>query len=186
MACTSVPFSVQKDKSDHVDHGNGAGAGTVKPKKKVAEPKVLDSKVAHTLCMSLGTSAFVLASLTQLCFFPAILQASLKMSHEEFHAAILEVDEEKLSEGTLQQLIQALPEPDILLKLNEYKDEIDELGEAEQFVLKVRANLGQMRMGDIPQSALSVMLDQEAQATSRIDLFQNEFRRHGRRCEAGE
>lgn len=60
------------------------------------------------------------------------------MSHDDLKKAILEIDENKLSDSVLQQLLTTLPEGDQMNKLNSFKDKIDELAEAEVFALKVK------------------------------------------------
>lgn len=62
------------------------------------------------------------------------------MSHDDLRRAILEVDENKLSESVLQQLISSLPEGDQMNKLNSFKEKLDELAEAEVFALKVKTS----------------------------------------------
>ena len=59
------------------------------------------------------------------------------MSHDEFCQAVLEIDEARLYEPTLQQLICALPTDDQLKQLQTFRFKLDELTEAEYFLVKV-------------------------------------------------
>ncbi|KAE8584397.1 hypothetical protein XENTR_v10020951 [Xenopus tropicalis] len=81
-------------------------------KKKVKELRVLDSKTAQNLSIFLG---------------------SYRMSYEEIKSMILEVDEEKLSESLIQNLIKNLPEQKELSALSQLKSEYEDLCEPEQF-----------------------------------------------------
>ena len=86
--------------------------------KKFKELKVLDGKSAQNLSILLG--------------------GSLKyMSYEDIKRAILHCDESVLSDSVLQQLIQYMPSPEQLKKLEEYKEQYDSLAEAEQFSVTV-------------------------------------------------
>ncbi|XP_007890050.2 protein diaphanous homolog 2 isoform X3 [Callorhinchus milii] len=81
-------------------------------KKKVKELKILDAKTAQNLSIFLG---------------------SYRMSYEEIKNVILEVDEKKLSESIIQNLVRYLPEHKELSTLSQFKDEYDDLCEPEQF-----------------------------------------------------
>ncbi|XP_053329121.1 protein diaphanous homolog 2 isoform X1 [Spea bombifrons] len=81
-------------------------------KKKVKELRVLDSKTAQNLSIFLG---------------------SYRMPYEEIKNIILEVDEEKLSESLIQNLIKNLPEQKELSALAQLKSEYEDLCEPEQF-----------------------------------------------------
>uniref|UniRef100_UPI00359027B3 protein diaphanous homolog 1-like n=1 Tax=Myxine glutinosa TaxID=7769 RepID=UPI00359027B3 len=81
-------------------------------KKKSKDLKVLDSKSGQNLSIFLGT---------------------LRMSYEDVKNAILEVNEKKLTESVMQNLIRQMPETDQLEALATLKEEYKELGEAEQF-----------------------------------------------------
>uniref|UniRef100_A0A8C5PY42 Uncharacterized protein n=1 Tax=Leptobrachium leishanense TaxID=445787 RepID=A0A8C5PY42_9ANUR len=81
-------------------------------KKKVKELRVLDSKTAQNLSIFLG---------------------SYRMSYDEIKSMILEVDEEKLSESLIQNLVKNLPEQKELSQLAELKSEYEDLCEPEQF-----------------------------------------------------
>nr|CAH0100887.1 unnamed protein product [Daphnia galeata] len=82
--------------------------------KKFKELKVLDGKSAQNLSILLG--------------------GSLKyLSYDDIKRAILHCDESVLSDSVLQQLIQYMPTPEQLKKLEEYKEQYDSLAEAEQF-----------------------------------------------------
>lgn len=68
-----------------------------------------------------------------------LLGGSLKyMTYEDIKRSILHCDESVLSDSVLQQLIQYIPTPEQLKKLEEYKDQYDHLAEAEQFAVTVR------------------------------------------------
>lgn len=82
------------------------------PKKKVKELKILDSKTAQNLSIFLG---------------------SFRMAYEEIKNIILEVDEEKLSESLIQNLVKNLPEQKELSALADLKNEYEDLCEPEQF-----------------------------------------------------
>lgn len=59
------------------------------------------------------------------------------MSGQEMKRAILMIDDERLNDAILQQLIRYFPEPDQLRQLDNYKDQLSELEEAEQFAITV-------------------------------------------------
>ncbi|XP_061454159.1 protein diaphanous homolog 2 isoform X2 [Rhineura floridana] len=84
----------------------------VLPKKRVKELRILDGKTAQNLSIFLG---------------------SFRMSYEEIKSIILEVDEEKLSEPLIQNLVKNLPEQKELSALAELKNEYNDLCEPEQF-----------------------------------------------------
>ncbi|XP_075576527.1 protein diaphanous homolog 2 [Pelecanus crispus] len=81
-------------------------------KKKVKELRVLDGKTAQNLSIFLG---------------------SFRLPYEEIKNIILEVDEEKLNESLIQNLVKNLPEQKELNALAELKDEYNDLPEPEQF-----------------------------------------------------
>ncbi|XP_075428922.1 protein diaphanous homolog 2 isoform X2 [Ascaphus truei] len=81
-------------------------------KKKVKELRVLDSKTAQNLSIFLG---------------------SYRMPYDEIKSIIVEVDEEKLSESLIQNLIKNLPEQKELSALSQLKSEYEDLCEPEQF-----------------------------------------------------
>ncbi|NXG01125.1 DIAP2 protein, partial [Sakesphorus luctuosus] len=81
-------------------------------KKKIKELRVLDGKSAQNLSIFLG---------------------SFRLPYEEIKNIILEVDEEKLSESLIQNLVKNLPEQKELNALAELKDEYNDLPEPEQF-----------------------------------------------------
>ncbi|XP_067852983.1 protein diaphanous homolog 2 isoform X2 [Heptranchias perlo] len=85
---------------------------TIPAKKKVKELKILDPKTAQNLSIFLG---------------------SYRIPYEEIKYIILEVDEEKLSESMIQNLVRYLPEQKELNTLSQFKDEYDDLCEPEQF-----------------------------------------------------
>ncbi|KAG7519020.1 hypothetical protein JOB18_049798 [Solea senegalensis] len=81
-------------------------------KKKAKELRILDPKTAQNLSIFLG---------------------SFRLPYEEIRDIVLEVDEERLSESLIQNLIKNLPEPKQLSALAELKGEYEELVESEQF-----------------------------------------------------
>ncbi|KAJ7310511.1 hypothetical protein JRQ81_007433 [Phrynocephalus forsythii] len=82
------------------------------PKKRAKELRLLDGKTAQNLSIFLG---------------------SFRMPYEEIKNIIMEVDEEKLSEALIQNLVKNLPEQKELIALAELKNEYDDLCEPEQF-----------------------------------------------------
>ena len=86
--------------------------------KKVKELRVLDPKSAQNLSILLG--------------------GSLKhISFDDVKAAILRCDEEVLSGNLLEQLINYLPPPDQLKRLEDLQNQYDDLHEPEQFAVTV-------------------------------------------------
>lgn len=81
-------------------------------KKKAKELRILDTKTAQNLSIFLG---------------------SFRLPYEEIRDIVLEVDEERLSESLIQNLIKNLPEQKELSALAELKSEYEELVESEQF-----------------------------------------------------
>lgn len=80
--------------------------------------KVLDGKAAQNISILLG--------------------GSLKhLSYNDVKRCILRCDDAVLSDNVLQQLINYLPSPDQLHKLEEYRSQYDDLTEAEQFAITV-------------------------------------------------
>jgi len=87
-------------------------------KKKTKELKVLDAKAAQNLSVVLG--------------------GALKhISYTDLRKCILRCDTSVLTENLLQSLIQYLPSPDQLNRLQEFSSEIDNLAEAEQFAISL-------------------------------------------------
>ncbi|XP_075752873.1 protein diaphanous homolog 2 isoform X3 [Pelodiscus sinensis] len=84
----------------------------VLPKKRVKELRILDGKTAQNLSIFLG---------------------SFRMPYEEIKNSVLEVDEKKLSESLIQNLVKNLPEQKELSALAQLKQEYDDLCEPEQF-----------------------------------------------------
>nr|XP_060612373.1 protein diaphanous homolog 2 isoform X1 [Anolis sagrei ordinatus] len=82
------------------------------PKKRAKELRVLDGKTAQNLSIFLG---------------------SFRMPYDEIKNIIIEVDEEKLSEALIQNLVKNLPEQKELSALAELKSEYEDLCEPEQF-----------------------------------------------------
>ena len=62
------------------------------------------------------------------------------MSYDDIKKSILSCDETVLTDSVLQALIQYIPSPEQLKKLEEYKDQYDNLAEAEQFSVTVRSH----------------------------------------------
>uniref|UniRef100_A0A673GUC9 Protein diaphanous homolog 2-like n=1 Tax=Sinocyclocheilus rhinocerous TaxID=307959 RepID=A0A673GUC9_9TELE len=81
-------------------------------KKKAKELRILDAKTAQNLSIFLG---------------------SFRLPYEEIRDIVLQVDEERLSEALIQNLIKNLPEQKELINLAELKNEYEELCESEQF-----------------------------------------------------
>ncbi|XP_041845513.1 protein diaphanous homolog 2 isoform X2 [Melanotaenia boesemani] len=104
--CFSSQSKVKKDLKDEAD------AGVPQFKKKAKELRILDAKTAQNLSIFLG---------------------SFRLPYEEIRDIVLEVDEERLSESLIQNLIKNLPEQKELSALAELKGEYDELVESEQF-----------------------------------------------------
>merc|ERR1719481_2181948 len=87
-------------------------------KKKAKELKVLDGKAAQNLSVILG--------------------GALKhISYKDLRKCIMRCDTSVLTENLLQSLIQYLPTPDQLNKLQEHSHEYDDLAEAEQFAISL-------------------------------------------------
>ncbi|XP_078544551.1 protein diaphanous homolog 2 isoform X2 [Lissotriton helveticus] len=84
----------------------------ISTKKKVKELRVLDAKSAQNLSIFLG---------------------SFRMPYDEIKNTILEVDEERLSESLIQNLVKNLPEQKELSSLAQLKEEYEDLCEPEQF-----------------------------------------------------
>lgn len=88
------------------------------PSKKVKDLKVLDGKAAQNILI--------------------LLNGTLKhMSYEEVKSCLLKCEGPVISDNILQGLIQYLPPPDQLKKLHFYKDQYDDLTEAEQFCITI-------------------------------------------------
>ncbi|XP_074101211.1 diaphanous related formin 1 isoform X4 [Cotesia typhae] len=88
------------------------------PAKKIKDFKVLDGKSAQNICI--------------------LLSGTLKhMSYEEVKSCLLKCEGPVINDNVLQGLIQYLPPPDQLTKLQQYKDQYDDLTEAEQFCVTI-------------------------------------------------
>ncbi|KAK1167642.1 hypothetical protein AOXY_G10381 [Acipenser oxyrinchus oxyrinchus] len=81
-------------------------------KKRIKELKVLDPKIAQNLSIFLG---------------------SFRIPYQEIKRMVLEVDEEKLTEPMIQNLVKHLPEQEQLNALVHFKNEYPSLSEPEQF-----------------------------------------------------
>lgn len=103
-----------KPMAKKIDNGDpGVKTGTLK---KVKDLKVLDGKAAQNISILLG--------------------GSLKhLSYQDVKRCILRCDDSVLTDNVLQQLINYLPSPDQLHKLEEYRSQYDDLTEAEQFAI---------------------------------------------------
>ncbi|XP_046616257.1 protein diaphanous isoform X5 [Neodiprion virginianus] len=88
------------------------------PTKKVKDLKVLDGKSAQNISILLG--------------------GTLKhMSYEEVKVCLLRCEGPVISDNVLQGLIQYLPPPDQLTKLQQFRDQYEDLTEAEQFCVTI-------------------------------------------------
>uniref|UniRef100_A0A8D3E3D8 Diaphanous related formin 1 n=1 Tax=Scophthalmus maximus TaxID=52904 RepID=A0A8D3E3D8_SCOMX len=105
-----ITLSFSQTKSECVQDGGDEKKQV--QKKKVKELKVIDSKSSQNLSIFLG---------------------SFRIPYEQIKNAILEVNENILTESMVQNLIKQLPAADQLSVLGEMKDEYDDLAEAEQF-----------------------------------------------------
>ncbi|XP_040903518.1 protein diaphanous homolog 2 isoform X6 [Toxotes jaculatrix] len=104
--CFSSQSKVKKDVKDETDDR------IPQFKKKTKELRILDAKTAQNLSIFLG---------------------SFRLPYEEIRDIVLGVDEERLSESLIQNLIKNLPEQKELNALAELKGEYEELVESEQF-----------------------------------------------------
>ncbi|XP_068448322.1 protein diaphanous homolog 2 isoform X2 [Clinocottus analis] len=104
--CFSSQSKVKKDVKDETDDR------MQQFKKKAKELRILDSKTAQNLSIFLG---------------------SFRLPYEEIRDIVLQVDEDRLSESLIQNLIKNLPEQKELNALAELKGEYEELVESEQF-----------------------------------------------------
>uniref|UniRef100_A0A8C2XBM9 Diaphanous related formin 2 n=1 Tax=Cyclopterus lumpus TaxID=8103 RepID=A0A8C2XBM9_CYCLU len=104
--CFSSQSKVKKDVNDETDDR------MQQFKKKAKELRILDSKTAQNLSIFLG---------------------SFRLPYEEIRDIVLQVDEDRLSESLIQNLIKNLPEQKELNALAELKGEYEELVESEQF-----------------------------------------------------
>lgn len=116
----SAQFSTKPAKvmvSDSTSDG-AASAGNLQgiQSRKTKKLRYLDDKVAQNLSILLG---------------------SLKVPYDELRRRILTVDESLLTPNMLEQLVKALPEPQVISKISSLKDEYETLAEPEQFVCKV-------------------------------------------------
>jgi diaphanous 2 len=71
--------------------------------------------------------------------FSAILLASVKVPYKEIKRRIIEMDEDMLSEELIEQLMKYMPaQEQINILQKDFKNEYDDLAEAEQFAIEVR------------------------------------------------
>ena len=107
-------FSSRPPGKKSVDENSAGGPS----KKKTKELKVLDAKAAQNLSVVLG--------------------GALKhISYADLRKCILRCDTSVLTENLLHSLIQYLPTPDQLNKLQEHSNEYNDLAEAEQFAISL-------------------------------------------------
>lgn len=73
-------------------------------------------------------------------YFPylALLLGSLRMDFADIRKLVLSVDDEKLHEQTIEQLIKYMPNKDEMMQLLAYKDKMNDLNDAERFGVVVR------------------------------------------------
>lgn len=71
----------------------------------------------------------------------AILLGSVKVPYEEIRRRIVEIDEENLTAGLVEQLIKYLPNHEQMNQLAAVKSHYADLAEPEQFVVVVSAIL---------------------------------------------
>jgi len=67
----------------------------------------------------------------------AILLGSVKVPYDEIRRRIVEVDEENLTAGLMEQLIKYMPSHDQVTQLAALKSQYADLAEPEQFVVVV-------------------------------------------------
>lgn len=96
--------------------GTRGGVGAAAIARKARLLRVLDGKTAQALSILLG---------------------SIKVPYDELRRRIVEIDEALLTPGIVEQLLKALPEPEVIRQVVEMSADYDELGEAEQFLCKV-------------------------------------------------
>ncbi|XP_031777153.1 protein diaphanous isoform X5 [Nasonia vitripennis] len=107
-----------KKMDDVVDKNSTCSYFRSAPSKKVKDLKVLDGKSAQNILI--------------------LINGTLKhMSYDEVKTCLLRCEGPVIHDNILQGLIQYLPPPDQLTKLLNYKDQYDDLTEAEQFCVKV-------------------------------------------------
>ncbi|KAJ8014755.1 hypothetical protein DPEC_G00019020 [Dallia pectoralis] len=109
LAQLSLSFSSRTKVKREVDETDNKATQF---KKKAKELRILDAKTAQNLSIFLG---------------------SFRLPYEEIRDIVLEVDEQRLSESLIQNLIKNLPEQKELSALAELKSEYEELCEPEQF-----------------------------------------------------
>ncbi|XP_052368400.1 protein diaphanous homolog 2 isoform X2 [Oncorhynchus keta] len=105
----SLSFSSRTKVKNEVDETD---ARVTQFKKKAKELRILDAKTAQNLSIFLG---------------------SFRLPYEEIRDIVLEVDEGRLTESLIQNLIKNLPEQKDLSALAELKNEYEDLCEPEQF-----------------------------------------------------
>lgn len=69
----------------------------------------------------------------------AILLGSVKVPYEEIRRRIVEVDEENLTVGLMEQLIKYLPSHEQMNQLTAFRSQYADLAEPEQFAVVVCA-----------------------------------------------
>ncbi|KAG7230324.1 hypothetical protein INR49_024428 [Caranx melampygus] len=121
-------------------------------KKKVKELKILDAKSSQNLSIFLG---------------------SFRLPYEKIRNAILEVNEEILTESMVQNLVKQLPAPEQLSVLGEMKDEYDDLAESEQFgvVLQFEEQLNNIKPDVVSVTAACEELRQSESFSKLLQII---------------
>ncbi|XP_032885737.1 protein diaphanous homolog 1 isoform X3 [Amblyraja radiata] len=114
FAKLTLTFSAQTKSSKAKKEQQDTDEKKTTQKKKVKELKVLDGKTAQNLSIFLG---------------------SHRLPYEEIKRMILEVDEKRLTESLIQNLVKQLPSQEQLNALLELKEEYNDLSEPEQFIV---------------------------------------------------
>ena len=123
-------FSSRPPGKKSVDENSAGGPA----KKKTKELKVLDGKAAQNLSVILGGA---LKHISYADLRKCILRCDTNNTRSQSLYFLLRCDTSVLTENLLQSLIQYLPTPDQLNKLQEFSHEYDNLAEAEQFAISL-------------------------------------------------
>ncbi|KAM7540490.1 hypothetical protein Aperf_G00000037484 [Anoplocephala perfoliata] len=94
----------------------GSGGGAAALARKAKQVRCLDGKSAQALSILLG---------------------SLKVPYDELRRRIVEIDETLLTPSIVEQLLKALPDPEVIEQVVAMSNDYDELAEPEQFLCKV-------------------------------------------------
>ena len=84
----------------------------------------------------------------------AILLGQMRTSHEDIKKIILSVDDSRLSEQMLEQLLKFLPGPEQMNQLHDLKRIFSELSDAEQFGVVVRQHVQCKHMSVCPSEGM--------------------------------